>query len=403
VSGVKRVLVVDDEARVVDALGRSLRSERRYWSVTTATSGAQAVDLLEAEPFDAILSDMLMPGMDGVELLGWARERRPEALRIVLSGHTGPELALRTLPVAHQFRAKPCNGAELKSTIARGLMFHDLVDDPVLRRAVGHVAALPSPSRTTDRLPALLDDAATPVDTIASALVEDVAATAKLLQIVNSSFFGLPVAGQAGVSTAVRYLGVECLRAIFLEGGLLLPPAGAAADGAALATLARHSLLVATVARELTSDRSMADAAFAAGLVHAIGRLVLAAELPDDFVSVPEDGDEPPEVRGATVNQLGASLLAMWGLPQPIVEAVARNHMAPLIAGSGDGPVVEITDAVYLADVLVRSFDRDQNLPTSFQDELVTFGLTERLPALEALMVRTAARMQDDHGLRRVS
>ena len=58
---------------------------------------------------------------------------------------------------------------------------------------------------------------------------------------------------------------------------------------------------------------------------------------------------------------------------------------------------------MYLADVLVRSFDHDRNLPASFQDELVTFGLTDRLPALEALMGRTADGMRDDRALRRVS
>jgi HD-like signal output (HDOD) protein len=385
---VKRVLVVDDESRVVDAMHRTLRSERRWWSVTTATTGDDAVALLDVEPFDAIVTDMLMPGMDGAELLAIARERRPETLRIVLSGHTDRELALRALPVAHQFRSKPCNGAELKSTIGRGLMFHDLVVDPSLRRAVGHVAALPTPAHTADALVALLDAPRPTTDAIAAALVEDVAATAKLLQIVNSSFFGLPGGGRADVRTAVRYLGVEALRAIFLGEGLLVRADGPGLDAATLTRVARRSLLVATLARELVSDPAMTHAAFAAGLMLDVGRLVVAAELPE---ALDEAADTDDDVRGATLNQIGASLLAMWGLPQPIVEAVARQHMAPLIAGGDEIPVIEITDAVFLADALVTRFDGDGPLPHAADDPLDTFGLAERTADLEALAARTAA------------
>lgn len=383
----KRVLVVDDESRVVDAMQRALRSERRWWSVTTATTGDDAVALLDDEPFDAIVTDMLMPGMDGAELLAIARDRRPETLRIVLSGHTDRQLALRALPVAHQFRSKPCNGAELKSTIGRGLMFHDLVVDASLRRAVGRIAALATPVHTADALVALLDAPAPTTDTIAGALVEDVAATAKLLQIVNSSFFGLPGGGRADVHTAVRYLGVEALRAIFLGEGLLVRADGPGLDEATLTRVARRSLLVATLARELVSDTTVTHAAFAAGLMLDVGRLVVAS---DDTTSAEHDDDDD-EVLGATLNQIGASLLAMWGLPQPIVEAVARQHMAPLIAGGGEIPVIEITDAVYLADALVRRFDGDAALPRECDDPLDAFGLASRAVELESLAARTAA------------
>ncbi|HZR13304.1 MAG TPA: HDOD domain-containing protein [Acidimicrobiia bacterium] len=384
----KRVLVVDDESRVVDAMHRTLRSERRWWSVTTATTGDDAVAQLDDEPFDAIVTDMLMPGMDGAELLAIARERRPETLRIVLSGHTDRDLALRALPVAHQFRSKPCNGADLKSTIGRGLMFHDLVVDASLRRGVGRIAALPTPAHTADALVALLDGPAPTTDAIAAALVEDVAATAKLLQIVNSSFFGLPGGGRADVRTAVRYLGVEALRAIFLGEGLLVRADGPGLDETTLTRVARRSLVVATLARELVSDPTSAHAAFAAGLMLDVGRLVVAS---DETTSTARDDDD--EVLGATLNQIGASLLAMWGLPQPIVEAVARQHMAPLIAGGDEIPVIEITDAVYLADTLVRRLDGDAPLPHEADDPLDAFGLGARTAELETLAARTAASL----------
>jgi HD-like signal output (HDOD) protein len=187
----------------------------------------------------------------------------------------------------------------------------------------------------------------------------------------------------------VRYLGVEALRAIFLGEGLLVRAGGPGLDALTLTRVARRSLLVATLARELVSDPAVAHEAFAAGLMLDVGRLVVAAELPDALDGTPHaDGDD---VRGATLNQIGASLLAMWGLPQPIVEAVARQHMAPLIAGGDEIPVIEITDAVFLADALVHRFDGDALLPRAADDPLDAFGLGDRAGELEALAARTAA------------
>jgi DNA-binding NtrC family response regulator len=105
----KRVIFVDDEARILEGLRRMLRPMRNQWEMAFAPGGQAALDVMATTPFDVIVSDMRMPGMDGAALLEQVREHYPEVIRIVLSGHTEMATALRVVPIAHQFLAKPCD------------------------------------------------------------------------------------------------------------------------------------------------------------------------------------------------------------------------------------------------------------------------------------------------------
>src|SRR5919204_1757148 len=114
-----RVLFVDDEPRVLDALRRLLRQRRDEWEMGFVTSGAEALERLSAEPVDIVISDMRMPGMDGAELLTRVRSEHPSVVRMVLSGHSEQEASMRVLQVAHQYLSKPCDSRMLTDAIQR--------------------------------------------------------------------------------------------------------------------------------------------------------------------------------------------------------------------------------------------------------------------------------------------
>lgn len=95
-------------------------------------------------PFDVIVSDMRMPGMDGATLLEHVRERYPEVIRIVLSGHTEMATALRVVPIAHQFIAKPCDAKMLHLAIERACHIQALLSDGSVRSLVGALGDLPA-------------------------------------------------------------------------------------------------------------------------------------------------------------------------------------------------------------------------------------------------------------------
>jgi two-component system probable response regulator PhcQ len=115
------VLVVDDDASVVEGLGVVLRGEP--YTVLTATSARQALDLLERQSVDVIVTDETMPGMRGSELLALARKLRPETMRLVLTGQATLHSAIRSINEAavHRYLIKPCPPAELKAAITEAL------------------------------------------------------------------------------------------------------------------------------------------------------------------------------------------------------------------------------------------------------------------------------------------
>ena len=114
------LLIVDDEARILTALGRSLRNEA--FEILTAESPREAIAILEDRPIDLILSDQKMPGMSGMELLAVASNMRPTAVRMLITGWT--EAVSRDELDALGVSAlipKPWDDAELKTLLRRHL------------------------------------------------------------------------------------------------------------------------------------------------------------------------------------------------------------------------------------------------------------------------------------------
>ncbi len=105
----KSVLFVDDEPRVLQGLERMLRPQRHDWHMTFVTSGADALVALASGTVDVLVTDMRMPGMNGVELMQRVAERHPRVIRIALSGHAERDVVVRAVRLAHQYLSKPCD------------------------------------------------------------------------------------------------------------------------------------------------------------------------------------------------------------------------------------------------------------------------------------------------------
>lgn len=112
-----RVLFVDDELRVLEGLRRTLRPMRDRWEMDFVASGISALDSLEKRPFDVMVTDMRMPGMDGFALLNEVSGRHPSLIRVVLSGYSEEEEKVRATGLAHTYLAKPCAIDELTNAI----------------------------------------------------------------------------------------------------------------------------------------------------------------------------------------------------------------------------------------------------------------------------------------------
>jgi putative nucleotidyltransferase with HDIG domain len=333
------ILFVDDEPNVLAGLRRMLRSRRGDWDMQFCESGVAALELLAAAQADAVVTDMRMPGMDGAELLSQVRRLYPDTVRIILSGHSDQEMTLRAVGPAHRYLAKPCDPSLLADAITSSLHLHASAGSVEVRRLIESIDSLPS---LPEVYVELVNEANNPNACIQSAgeiVARDLGLSAKILQLVNSSFFGLPVR-VLDVPQAVALLGLGVVRPLVLSAGVLGNYVGRDLGSLSLGWLTDHSMQVAIKARELalsgrgtlTSDET--SDIFLGGLLHDLGRLILAQHRPDEYSRIINEAASCPEslvdieiaTFGASHAEVGGQLLQLWGLPSTIVEAVQLHH-----------------------------------------------------------------------------
>ena len=371
-----RILFVDDEALILSGLRRMLRPYHKEWDMTFVDSGEKALAALDQDPFDLIISDVRMPGMDGIELLGRVRDAHPDLIRIILSGYSDHVDTLRSTTVAHQYLAKPCDPDVIRDTVMRATGIRGRLTDPELLAAIGNTESLPSApvlyQQLTDELAS--DDPS--IGKIGEIVAQDPAMTAKLLQIVNSAFFALR-REVSDISQAVTMLGTDTIMALALTAHLFSQDDLTSDQQAVVEQVWNESFKVATIAKALAvadgASHARAQEAFLAGLLLDSGVLVLAMNYPEHATRIRRmDGDAEAETFGATHSLIGAYLLNIWGLPDVIVEAVAYHH-APSGASSTDAPVLTY---VHAADAIRGS--TPEQAPLFDESYLEAAGVTDR-------------------------
>lgn len=355
----KRILFVDDEPNVLQGLQRMLHVMRNEWSLAFAGSGKEALEILAGEEFDVIVSDIRMPQMDGIALLTEVKARHPAVMRIALSGQSKQEHILPSVGLAHQYLSKPSSCDEIKSTIARISELRDLISDPALQALVSKVGSLPSLPAIHDELVHELQSEKCSTNTIGEIVSKDPGLTAKLLQLVNSSFFGLPSRLSTAMQ-AVQFLGIETVRSLLVSYHAFAGFEERLPKSLSLNSLWRHSLSTALIARQIAAqeckDVHRINESWTAGLLHDVGKMILGAAMPDKHEVVAQivlKGGQPAwqiekSVFGASHAEVGACLLALWGLPDPIVEAVAYHHRPEHCLNQSFGPLT----AVYAANII---------------------------------------------------
>jgi HD-like signal output (HDOD) protein len=383
----KRILFVDDEEHVLAGLENLLRRHRRDWDMTFAIGGEAALAAMAASPADLVVSDMRMPGMDGAELLRHVQARYPAAARIVLSGHADQDVIVRALPVAHQFLSKPCDATVLRGVIQATCRLQDLLGDRLLQQVAGSLDKLPSDPRCYGELLALLSTTAATTDAISSVIARDPALSVKVLQLVNSGCFGID-REITSVEGAVGLLGLDLIERLTARGEVFGTAPGNAAP--ATTSIQQHSWLAGRIARRLVQDPAGADEAFAAAVVHDVGKLVLVAGLPHaarqlqlDVISGHSLQQVENEIVGAGHAQIGAYLLGVWGAPERLVEATAHHHKPSRasLAAREITVIAHVADAIATAAAARHALDEDL-LEIAFLEEV---GLLDQLPQWSAL------------------
>jgi HD-like signal output (HDOD) protein len=389
--GLQRVLFVDDEPQVLQGLRAGLRRQRGAIDLSFAQGAEAGLAALSRGRYDVVVADMRMPAMDGASFLRIVMEQQPEVVRIVLSGYTDRYNVLRALGVAHQFLGKPCPTDTIADVLARASALRGLVRDERLRRFMSRLTSLPTEKNVSEQLAQTLIQPGSSAVSVLRIVEQDLALSAKLLQIVNSSA-PAPTKSVGTLDDAIARLDRDTLRALALSSCLVQNVEQAQSmPGLSLARLHEHALLSARIARRLMANSADGQLAFTTALLANAGKLVLWLWWPERFALVIEackSGVPPREAEqllfGFTHAEVGAYLLGLWGLPATSVEAVAFHH-EPRPAARGGAHGLEVVTAVHVACALADEMllptpgvTEPAGLESRSVDEL---GLWEHLPA----------------------
>jgi response regulator RpfG family c-di-GMP phosphodiesterase len=360
-----RILFVDDERQVLDGLRNLLRRERNRWDLVFAVGGQAALDAFHERPFDVVVSDMRMPGIDGPALLAQIKREHPATVRVILSGQADREAVLRAIPSAQQFLAKPCSEPTLRRTLERIERLGRLVANPAVRASIGGLNGLPTPGPMRARLEQALSEHSR--QQVTDVVREDPALALKVLQLASWECFG-PRRTASSIEHAVDTVGLELIAD-------LVEAAAEPPRDRQIEALQRRARATARLAERLVSTPAHGPEAFIAGLLHDVALLAVAGH-------PPEDGPAPGPQELA---DLGAYLLTVWGLPDAVVDAVI-HHRAPARTGRLEQ---DILGAVHMAvaltgEGLARAGQATGPLPLDL-DYVEALGLTRQLPGWRAL------------------
>ena len=357
-----KILFVDDEPAMIRVLKMGMRQMAAEWDVQFAEGGEAGLELVKKENFDVIVTDMRMAGINGAQLLNHVLRHNPETIRIVLSGYADLSEVVSCVGLTHQFLTKPCSLDDLKSCLRKVAGIKEKLGHAKLRELTGGLACLPGIPELYLEITEALQSPLTSSDRIAEIASQDPALSAKILQISNSAFFGFS-RKVFSVSEAVQLLGIGVIQSLAMAVPLFTSFDRKRCPGFHIDQVWEHSAEVASIARRIYNehldDSHRAEQAFAAGIMHDIGKLILAEKMPEQYEAIiAESKATNTELHkierkhlGATHAEVGAYLLALWGLPVPLIEAIASHH-APCRCGTG---TLCLAGVVHIADALQHS------------------------------------------------
>jgi HD-like signal output (HDOD) protein len=390
----RRILFVDDEPNILDGLRRMLRSLRNDFELHFSENANAALEEMSNYSFDVVVSDMRMPGMDGAQLLAEVQRRYPHAIRIMLTGQADDESTLRTVGVVHQFLAKPCDPERLKGILLRASALHRLMIDGKLKDIVSGIDTLPSLPSLYMKLQKKIQDPESSLDDIGEIISQDIAMTAKVLQLVNSAFFGLYQRVESP-ARAVKLLGLDTIKALVLV-SQIFSEIKISKELFSVQTLWLHSMTVGCLAKRIaeseTDGKDIIDNSFLAGVLHDIGKLILVSKLESSYTEAlalaRKDNISLRQAEKAifqtTHCDMGAYLIGLWGLQSDIVEAIGFHQQLEEYPSSTFSPAL----AVHVANVLYYKFHEEEVIglmPKLNEEYLEKIGLKEKVTKWQEL------------------
>ena len=390
------ILFVDDDPTILESYQEILLPLQNAWKMEFASNAQRAFESMSHQTYNVIVVDMHMPGISGYDLLEWTREHFPEITRIAITGHLDSETRYKAIEASHQFLAKPFFPNALISTLERAVFLQELIWREDIKRLLTQLKTLPSLPSIYFEILKELQSPQTTAKKIGQIISRDPSMTTKILQVVNSAFLGLSSSVSDPVQ-ATTLLGIETIRDLAVSIHVFSQFSPVILEKLGINFLWDHSMNVGSLARSIArmekAKKEIVESSFTAGLLHDLGKLVLAENYPMQYYSAIglaarkniEIYRAESEIFGASHLQVGAYMTGLWGLPLPITEAIIYHNIPSQNPDSGFSPAL----AVHIANVLDHEITpkRWGNVsPMLDMDYLKKLNLDSHVPAWRKLI-----------------
>lgn len=332
-----RILFIDHDTEILEGYTNALSSRSSQWDIECHSDIPTALDTIHARSPAIVISSFHLGIESGVEFLKQVETIDSDIQRFIAATEDDKEQIESAIGSAYHFLPKPCPSDILITEIQRCLAIDNWLGNHRVKEVVAKMGEFPSLPPMYLKVVNALNNRSSSAAQIGHAISGDLAITAKVLQTVNSSFFGLEEK-TSDISQAVGILGVESVKNLVLAIQVFGNMAHSPDQKAITDQLWHHSMSVAVAAKRImqyeTDDAKQAEEAYTAGLMHDIGKLVLINSVPDEYMAartLSRENNIPlwqaeNEVIGCNHAQTGAYLLARWGMPAAVVESVALHH-----------------------------------------------------------------------------
>lgn len=354
------ILLVDDEEQIVKALVRRIRVLHPEWEIHMARSGQEGLEILDRTPCEIVVTDLLMPVMDGATFLSKVRERFPKMVRFALSGHAQQDLMLQAISLSHQYFSKPCDTVAFVSAIEESLRHSFSIHEQKLKEIIIHLNQFPLLPSVHNDLVNALNDSQKGFDLIANIVAKDPSLASKIMQVANSSFYGVP-RHVSDLQEATALLGTQTIHAIALMFKFFENFRNPKTIAISQENLYTHSISVAKIAAAIIEHRfqkpELVPLVCTVGLLHDLGKLILADYSPGQYQSVMEVSKAnslviwklEEEAFGVSHAEVGSMLFKLWGLPQSFCNLIRWHHQP---SEYPDALNTEVLSALHIADVM---------------------------------------------------
>lgn len=400
----RRLLFVKHDPSEGQSLQQEFAALNRDWQLDIVQSGPEALERLKTTPYDAVVTDMYVPGMDGVQLLNEIGHQYPNIIRFIQANDADKESIMRGVLGAHQFLPRVCDASRLCDILNRTLALDTWLTNPKIKALVGRIRTFPTIPTLYVEVLRELNSTTSSTQRVGEIISKDLAMTTKVLQVLNSAYYGLS-RQITDLSEGVGILGFDTVKSLVLCIQLFSQYDKVKPIFFSIDRLWRHSNVVARTAREIVllegGKDSLAEEAFTAGLMHDIGKLVLVSNFEEQYAqaqSLAQRSQTPlwiveQEVFGVGHSEIGAYLLGLWGMPLSIIEAAALHHFPTRSADKTLSPLT----AVHIANTLIceQAAEKD-GLPTSSIDSayLAQLGIPDRSEEWRRLLTEQTSRSE---------